>query len=131
MNKEELLNLVDSLHLPTGEYYILGGGSLVVCGLREKTADLDLSVSYSLFEVLKKKYNLTDKDKNDCGFYKINDKIEIVPNNKSDFTMQNIDGYYIESLSRILNFKKSRNLPKDQNDIKNIENYLLNNSEQI
>lgn len=30
MNKEELLNLVESLDLPKGEYYILGGGSLVM-----------------------------------------------------------------------------------------------------
>ncbi len=30
MNKEELLKLVDSLNLPRLEYYILGGGSLVM-----------------------------------------------------------------------------------------------------
>lgn len=30
MNKEELLKLVDSLNFPKSEYYILGGGSLVM-----------------------------------------------------------------------------------------------------
>ena len=30
MNREELLKLVDSLNLPKSEYYILGGGSLVM-----------------------------------------------------------------------------------------------------
>lgn len=30
MNKEELLNLLESLELPKTEYYILGGGSLVL-----------------------------------------------------------------------------------------------------
>ena len=30
MNKEELLKLVESLNLPKNEYYILGGGSLVM-----------------------------------------------------------------------------------------------------
>lgn len=30
MNREELLKLVDSLGLPKSEYYILGGGSLVM-----------------------------------------------------------------------------------------------------
>ena len=30
MNREELLKLVDSLNLPKSEYYILGGGSLVL-----------------------------------------------------------------------------------------------------
>ena len=30
MNREELLELVNSLNLPKSEYYILGGGSLVM-----------------------------------------------------------------------------------------------------
>ena len=30
MNKEELLSLLESLELPKTEYYILGGGSLVM-----------------------------------------------------------------------------------------------------
>lgn len=30
MNKEELLKLLESLELPKNEYYILGGGSLVM-----------------------------------------------------------------------------------------------------
>lgn len=30
MNKEELLKLLESLELPMKEYYILGGGSLVM-----------------------------------------------------------------------------------------------------
>lgn len=124
MNKYELLSLVDSLDLPKGEYYILGGGSLLMCGLRETTADLDLCVSISLFEKLRKKYNLKEEDKNECGFYRINDLVEIVPSDKSSFTMMEVDGYYIEDLKRILTFKKSRNLPKDQKDIINIENYL-------
>lgn len=45
MNKEELLNLVESLNMPRDEYYILGGGSLVMFGIKDKTADLDLCVS--------------------------------------------------------------------------------------
>lgn len=30
MNREKLLNLLESLELPKNEYYILGGGSLVM-----------------------------------------------------------------------------------------------------
>lgn len=124
MNKHELLTLIDSLDLPKGEYYILGGGSLLMCGLRETTTDLDLCVSNYLFEKLREKYNLKEEEKNDCGFYRISEKVEIVPSEKSNFTMMEVDGYYIEDLRRILNFKKSRNLPKDQVDIQNIEKYL-------
>lgn len=37
MNKEELLNLVESLNMPRDEYYILGGGSLVMFGILHDT----------------------------------------------------------------------------------------------
>ena len=126
MNKEELLNLVNSLNLPKGEYYVLGGGSLVICGLKETTADLDLCVSNELFKDLGKQYNLTERDKNECGFYRINDLIEIIPNSKFNFVTMEIDGYWIEDLHKILEFKKKRNLPKDRMDITNIETYLQN-----
>ena len=97
MNKEELLNLVESLNMPRDEYYILGGGSLVMFGI---------------------------KDKNECGFYHISDIIEVIPNPKDEFTCEEIEGYQVEELKRILEFKKKRNAPKDQPYIEKITKYL-------
>lgn len=124
MDKDELLKLVESLNMPKSEYYILGGGSLVLFGIKEKTADLDLCVSKELFEELKKKYKLTEDKKNECGFYQISDLIEIIPNPKSDFIMDEIDGYNVEKLDKILAFKKKRNAPKDQPYIQKITDYI-------
>lgn len=124
MNKEELLKLVESLNIPKDEYYILGGCSLVMFGIKETTSDLDLCVSNELFAKLKEKYNLDEKDKNECGFYQISDIIEIIPNPKEEFTAQEIDGYKVEELKRILEFKKKRNAPKDKPYIEKITQYL-------
>ena len=124
MNKEELLKLVESLNLPKDEYYILGGGSLVIFGIKNTTADLDLCVSEELFAKLKEKYNLDEKDKNECGFYNISDIVEVIPNPKEEFTFEEIEGYRVEKLKRILEFKKKRNAPKDQPYIKKITEYL-------
>jgi hypothetical protein len=122
MNKEELLKLVNSLNIPKSEYYILGGGSLVLFGIKEKTSDLDLCVSEALFSKLKNKYKLIEK--NECGFYSISDLIEIIPNKKDDFIMDEVDGYNVEKLEKILEFKIKRNKPKDQADIENIKKYI-------
>lgn len=122
MNKEELLKLVESLNLPKDEYYILGGGSLVMFGIKDTTADLDLCVSNELFEKLKEKYNL--EKKNECGFYSISDIIEIIPNPKEEFTCEVIEGYQVEDLRRILEFKKKRNADKDRPYVEKIEEYL-------
>ena len=127
MNKEELLNLLNSLELPKTEYYILSSGALLLYGLRELAGDLDLCVSYQLFNELKIKYNLTDNDKNECEFYHISKDIEIIPNDKTKFKMKYQDGYPVEDLRTILAFKEKRNAPKDQRDIENIRKYLKEN----
>ena len=89
--------------------------------------DLDLCVSEELFNSLKEKYNIKEEDKNSCGFYKLNDLVEVVVENKKNFTRDFKDGYPVETLERILKFKKKVNRPKDQRDIIKLEEYLKNN----
>ena len=124
MRKIELLNLLEELNFPKDEYYVLSGASLVLRGIKEEANDLDLCVSEELFDQIKDKFNLTDEKKNDCGFYKINDKLEIVVDKKEDFKMEMGEKYNLEDLQTILDFKINRNLPKDKKDIDNIKKYL-------
>lgn len=98
MDKQELLKLVDSLELPKEEYYILSSGCLLLYGLRKKAKDLDLCVSTELFEHMKVRFNIDLSSKNNCGFYCLNDKIEIVVNDKQEFNRDFKDGYPVESL---------------------------------
>lgn len=127
MNKEELIKLIENLNLPKDEYYILSSGVLVLYELRDLAGDLDLCVSEELFNFLKEKYNIKEEDKNSCGFYKLNDLVEVVVENKKNFTRDFKDGYPVETLERILKFKKKVNRPKDQRDIIKLEEYLKNN----
>ena len=131
MNKIELLNLLEKLNFPKDEYYVLSGASLVLRGIKEEAKDLDLCISDELFEQIKEKYNLTDDMKNECGFYKINDNLEIVVNKKEDFKMEIGERYNLEDLQTILNFKLKRNLSKDKKDIANIKIYLEKNNTNI
>ena len=109
---------------PKDEYYVLSGASLVLRGIKEEANDLDLCVSEELFDQIKDKFNLTDEKKNECGFYKINDNLEIVVDKKEDFKMEMGEKYNLEDLQTILDFKINRNLPKDKKDIDNIKKYL-------
>lgn len=124
MSKEELQNLVDSLHFSKEEYYILGSGSLVLYGIREIANDLDLCISEELFELLKKQNRVEENSQNDCGFYSISSNIEVVVNSKQEFDRDYVDGYPVERLENILRFKEKRNKPKDQNDIQKIKEYM-------
>ena len=126
MDKNELIKLVESLNFPQEEYYILSSGCLLFYGLREKANDLDLCISEKLFNNIKEKYNLVEEKKNECGFYKLNDLVEVVVDSPAEFENQ-YDfkyGYQLQKLEIILMDKKKRNLPKDKCDIENIERYL-------
>ena len=124
MKKIELLNLLEELDFPKDEYYVLSGASLVLRGIKEEANDLDLCISAKLFNQIKDKFNLTDERKNECGFYKINDNLEIVVDKKEDFKMEIGEKYNLEDLQTILDFKLKRNKLKDKDDIENIKKYL-------
>lgn len=69
--------------------------------------------------------------KYDGGFYQISDIIEIIPNPKEDFIAEEIDGYKVEELKRILNFKKKRDELKDRPYIDKITQYLEGHKNKI
>ena len=128
MNKEQLIEKLKELNFPVGDYYLLSSGCLMLYGLRNKIGDIDICVSEKLFNQVKDKFNLTIDKKNECGFYKINDYLEIVVNKNKEMTYDIKDGIPVEKLTTILNFKLKRNLEKDKEDIINIQNYLKNHN---
>ena len=131
MKKIELLNLLKELNFPKDEYYVLSGASLVLRGIKDEANDLDLCISEELFNQIKDKFNLTNERKNECGFYKINNNLEIVVDKKEDFKMEIGEKYNLEDLQTILDFKIKRNLPKDKKDMDNIKKYLYKNESSI
>lgn len=119
MNKEEYIAALEKLNLPKSEFIILSGGSLLMRGLRETTADLDLCASKKLAEQI----DLYNSPKDDKGFFTPFENCQMIDDFDS-FEFDVIDGYQCESLEGILAFKRKANRPKDQKDIENIERYL-------
>ena len=124
MNKDEVIKQLRILNLPKEEYYVLSGASLVLRGIREKCSDIDLCISEELFNKEKNNLGMTPDKLNKCGFYQLSDTLEIIVDKKSLFNMEEGEEFNYENINTILNFKKSRNLPKDKSDIINIQKYL-------
>ena len=119
MNKQEYIESLEKLNLPKSEYIILSGGSLLLRGLREKSADLDLCVSKKLAEQI----DLYHAPKDDKGFFTPYENCQMMDDfDRIEFDI--VDGYQCESLKSILDFKKRVHREKDLKDIENIEAYL-------
>ena len=133
MNKIELTNLVDSLNLPIGEYSIGSTGSLVIRGIYEKAGDLDLQLTEDCFEHIKNsglKFHFKDEKHEFSNplyaFDELDVEFFVMPLEEIYFDY--VDGYPCQDIDVILEFKKHRNLPKDQIAIQKILEYKKENN---
>jgi len=119
MNKSEFIAVLEELSLPKDEYVILSGGSLLMRGLRETTADVDIRMTKRLAHEI----NLYGCPQDEGGCYQPLENVQATDDfGKTEFDV--VDGYQCESLESILAFKKQKMRPKDLKDIEKIEEAL-------
>lgn len=121
MNKEELEKLISTLKIEKGEYWILSSASLVLRGIYDSAADLDLAVTEKGLKQLKENYNLVQKEN---GWYIVNDKVECVLDTKEPYKIEKFGEYYLQDINDYYNFIKNSNREKDKKRIPLIENYI-------
>lgn len=121
MNKGELEKLISTLKIEKGEYWILSSASLVLRGIYDSAADLDLAVTEKGLKQLKENYNLVQKEN---GWYIVNDKVECVLDTKEPYKIEKFGEYYLQDIYDYYNFIKNSNREKDKKRIPLIESYI-------
>ena len=119
MKKQEFIEKLESFGLPESEFIILSGGSLLMRGLRDETADFDLCASKALAERL----DLKNCPQDGSGCWNPFENVQM----KDDMEgrpFDVIEGFQCETLGSILAFKKRLKRPKDIKDIAAIEAWL-------
>ena len=111
MEKEELLNLIESLKIDTEEFWILSTSALVLRGLFKDAGDLDLAVTEKGLEQLKNNFDLKQKEN---GWYIVNEKTECVLDIKDDWKVEKVGNYYLESLEKYFEYLKTSKREKDK-----------------
>ena len=119
MNRQEFIEKLQELGLPRSEYIILSGGSLLLRGLRESTADLDICVS----EDLAAKLDLQNCPKDKDGCFTPFEDVQM-KNDMAGRAFDEVEGYQCQTLEDILEAKRRWQRPKDFKDIAVIEEYL-------
>lgn len=134
MNKIELINLVDRLNLPKGEYSIGSTGSLVIRDIYDNAHDLDLQITNECFDYIKNsdiKYHFKDiNHEYSHPLYNMDDyDVDFFVMPREEILFDYVDGYPCQDVHVILDFKRKRNAEKDQEPIRRIEEYLKNRGE--
>ena len=125
MNKDELIELMDTLKIDKEEFWVLSSGALVLRDIYEDAGDLDIAVTFKGLEQLKENYNLIEKEN---GWYIVNDKVECVcDGNKEDlkYKPEKLEcGYFVQNIFEYLEYLKSSSREKDMKRIPLVENYI-------
>lgn len=126
MNKKEFIKKLNSLNLDKSCYRIISGGVMLLYGLKDSTADIDIKVKPDYFEKLQKIFSFKKSSKYP-NLYEISDDIEVKVQDFDNDNTKIVDGYPVESLELTLQWMLEQNRPKDQEKIKIIQEYLKNN----
>ena len=119
MNKSEFIAVLEEMGLKKDEYVILSGGSLLLRGLRETTADVDIWMT----KRLAREINLYSAPRDEGGYYQPRENVQATDDfGETEFDI--VNGYQCESLGSILAFKKQKMRPKDLKDIEKIKEVL-------
>lgn len=128
MNKEELVELIESLKLDKNEYWILSSGALVIRGIYPDAGDLDIAVTEKGLKELKSNYNLKEKGKD---WYIVNDKIECIVDTKESWKIEKYETFNLQSIEMYYEFLKNSSREKDKARIPLIKDYMKNRWKQI
>ena len=128
MNKEELVELIESLKLDKNEYWILSSGALVIRGIYPDAGDLDIAVTEKGLKELKSNYNLKEKGKD---WYIVNDKIECIVDTKESWKIEKYETFNLQSIEMYYEFLKNSSREKDKARIPLIKDYMKNRCKQI
>lgn len=123
MNKEELVELIESLKLDKNEYWILSSGALVIRGIYPDAGDLDIAVTEKGLKELKSNYNLKEKGKD---WYIVNDKIECIIDTKESWKIEKYETFNLRSIEMYYEFLKNSSREKDKARIPLIKDYMKN-----
>ena len=123
MNKEELIELIESLKIDSEEFWILSSGALVLRGLYPDAGDLDIAVTEKGLQQLRENYNLIGKAN---GWYIVNDKVECILDTKEPWKIEKWGEYNLQSIEKYYEFLKDSNREKDKARIPLIEEYMKN-----
>ena len=123
MNKAQLLEKLRRIDLPPTEYWLVAGGAMVLYGLRETTADIDLGCTTSLADELERRGCPTIRMEDGTRKISLDAGCELFENWIYD-RVEMIEGIPAISLQGLLAMKQALGREKDFADIEKIQMYL-------
>ena len=123
MNKQEILNCLSEFPYDRNEYWVITGGAMVLYGMREQTADIDLGCSERLANQLETDGCLLRRTDDGKRWFKYGENIEIFEEWIMD-SIETVHGFNAVSIKGLIEMKQELGRDKDKKDIELIKAFL-------
>ena len=123
MDKFSLINRLNKLPFPKNEYWVVGGGAMVLYGFRNQTLDIDLGCSTVLADALEQQGYAVSYCTDGTREILYAEDISIFENWLED-TVETISSIPVISVEGLIQIKRKLGREKDLADIVLIKNIL-------
>ena len=123
MDRHEILNRLSAFPYDRGEYWVVTGGAMVLYGIREQAADIDLGCTREMADRLEKDGFLTGRTKDGKRRFTVGGSIEVFEEWLEDSPVT-LDGFRVMSISGLIRMKQTIGREKDLKDIEMINAFL-------
>ena len=126
MNRQEILDHMDRFPYDRGEYWIVAGGAMVLYGIREETADIDLGCSAAMGARMDADGVPWEFAADGRRHFRYGEDIEIYEEGFRGPVVE-IDGLPVLSISGLIDMKRKLGREKDMRDLELIREYFERN----
>ena len=123
MNRREITEILKRFPYDRSEYCIITGSAMVMYGIREQTADIDLICSGKLADRLEEDGWRPRYTDNEIRWFRYGEFMEIFEDWPAA-AVELMDGFQVISIEGLLEMKKKLGRKKDLEDIRSIEAFL-------
>ena len=124
MNKQEILKCLSEFPYDRNEYWLITGGAMLLYGIREETADIDLGCSKALANLLEADGFMIGKTDDGKRFFKYGENIEIFEEWLND-SVEKVEGFNVISIKGLIEMKQEIGREKDKKVIELIKEFLM------
>ena len=130
MNRQDIIQKIQSLGFSIEDYWLVAGGAMVLHGIRHETHDIDLGCSKKLADRLESEGYLAKRYPDGTRKFEMPDGIELFEDWLFDH-VDIIDGIPVISIQGLIMMKESLGRAKDMSDLALIRAFLAHQQEQI
>ena len=123
MKKDDIAAKLRAFSLDPDGYWVVAGAAMVLYGIKEETADIDLGCTTETADRLEKAGYPYRKTRDGRRWFKIGDDIEIFEEWLFDRVVS-VEGVPVISIRGLIKLKRDLGREKDLRDLERIERYL-------